>query len=105
VSPARDGRYLLRLGAAVVLTFNCILALWLIVRPASHEKIRAGDDIMQALGPLLGVVLFFAASLYLRRGRSGSDSSREMRNLHRWSPTFLGLGALGYAVGQSIWTY
>lgn len=104
-SVAREGRSLLRLGAAVVFTFNVILALWLIVRPASHGRVVAGDDIMQALGPLLGVLLFFAPSLYLRYGRADSASRQGTQGLHRWSPTFLGLGALSFFVGQSIWAY
>jgi two-component system cell cycle response regulator len=104
-SVPRDGRSLLRLGAAIVFTFNCILALWLVVRPASHGKIVAGDDIMQVLGPLLGVLLYFVMSRRLGTGRFGPTSGRGKRDLHCWPPTFLGLGALGFAVGQAIWTY
>jgi diguanylate cyclase (GGDEF)-like protein len=104
-SAAWRGRSLLRRGTALVLAFNCFLALWLIVRPASHGKIVAGDDIMQVLGPLLGVLLYFIASRRLGDGRPGSISDQGMRDLRRWSPAFLGLGALGFSVGQAIWAY
>jgi diguanylate cyclase (GGDEF)-like protein len=60
---------------------------------------------MQVLGPLLGVVLYFVMSRRLRDGRPGPTTGQGIRDLHRWSPTFLGLGALGFAVGQAIWAY
>ncbi|HEX6510272.1 MAG TPA: hypothetical protein VF221_21795, partial [Chloroflexota bacterium] len=96
---------LLWLGTTVVFAFNSVLALWLVVRPTSHGRVVAGDDILQATGPLLGVLLYFLMGRRLRVGRSGSFPGPVTRVRHQWSPIFLVLGAFSFAVGQATWAY
>jgi diguanylate cyclase (GGDEF)-like protein/putative nucleotidyltransferase with HDIG domain len=96
---------LLWVGAVIVLGFNALLALWLVVRPASNGKVVATDDIMQTAGPLLGVVLYFFLSRRLLDRQSDPARDHGKRNPHYWSPTLLALGALSFAVGQAIWAY
>ena len=95
-------RFLLWLGAIVVI-FNCIFAFWVIARPANGGRIIGGADVLEAAGPLLGALVYFAMSRRLK-DRTGSALHKTW-DLHAWSPTFLALGAVWYAVGQLIWSY
>lgn len=90
-------------GFALIVVFNGLLALWLMLRPAPPPMIQAVDNLAQAVGPLLALPLCWKGlgwpGRYRQAGRGASSTPS------RWMPVFLGLGVLGYAVGQIIWTY
>ncbi len=90
-------------GLALVLTYNGLLAAWLALRPAPYPVIQAVDNVAQFAGPLLSLPLcWWGLPWPWRRGREGEDGASAAS---RWMPVLLGLGVLGYAVGQAIWTY
>ena len=90
-------------GLALVLTYNGLLAAWLALRPAPAPVIQAIDNVAQCVGPLLVLPLCWGGLTWpWRRGRVGTAGASAVS---RWMPVLLGLGVLGYAVGQLIWTY
>jgi len=90
-------------GLALVLTYNGLLAAWLALRPAPYPVIQAVDNVAQCAGPLLALPLCWGGLAWPwrrdQRGATGASAAA------RWMPVLLGLGVLGYAVGQAIWTY
>ncbi len=90
-------------GLALILTYNGLLAAWLALRPAPYPVIQAVDNVAQCAGPLLALPLCWGGLPWpWRRGRVGAAGASAAS---RWMPVLLGLGVLGYAVGQLIWTY
>ena len=91
-------------GLALVLTYNGLLAAWLALRPAPYPVIQAVDNVAQFAGPLLALPLCWGGLAWpWRRDRVGTAGTATAAS--RWMPVLLGLGVLGYAVGQVIWTY
>ena len=91
-------------GLALVLTYNGLLAAWLALRPAPYPVIQAVDNVAQCAGPLLALPLCWGGLAWpWRRDRVGTAGTATAAS--RWMPVLLGLGVLGYAVGQAIWTY
>ncbi|MBV9281290.1 MAG: diguanylate cyclase [Chloroflexi bacterium] len=93
------------MSAVVLVTVNCLLATWLAVKPASHARIVAVDDIMQSAGPLLGVLLYLLGSWRLKRVSSHPGPAPRGGRAQRLAPPFLALGALCFAIGQAIWAF
>ncbi len=90
-------------GLALVVLYNGLLAAWLALRPAPYPVIQAVDNVAQFAGPLLALPLcWWGLAWPWRRGRVGTAGASAVS---RWMPVLLGLGVLGYAVGQVIWTY
>ncbi len=90
-------------GLALVVLYNGLLAAWLALRPAPYPVIQAVDNVAQFAGPLLALPLCWGGLAWpWRRGREGAAGASAAS---RWMPVLLGLGVLGYAVGQVIWTY
>ncbi len=90
-------------GLALIVVFNGLLAAWLALRPASPATIQAVDNLAQGAGPLLALPLcWWGVGWPWRRGQRGATGASAAA---RWMPVLLGLGVLGYAVGQAIWTY
>jgi len=90
-------------GLALVVLYNGLLAAWLALRPAPYPVIQAVDNVAQFVGPLLSLPLcWWGLAWPWRRGREGEAGPSAAS---RWMPVLLGLGVLGYAVGQVIWTY
>ena len=87
-------------GLALILTYNGLLAAWLALRPAPSPVIQAVDNVAQCAGPLLALPLCWGGLAWPWRRRQAGASAT-----HRWMPVLLGLGVLGFAVGQAIWTY
>lgn len=85
--------------AVCIAAFNGALFLWLVLRPASAAHIKTVDDVAQFLGPLLIVPLCFAGLVGGRRTRHSP-----VRHSGTWAAPLLGLGVLGFALGQMIWT-
>jgi len=93
----------LRGGLALIVVFNGLLAAWLALRPAPSPVIQAVDNVAQCAGPLLALPLCWRGLPWpWRRGQAGAASAAAAS---RWMPVLLGLGVLGFAVGQAIWTY
>jgi two-component system cell cycle response regulator len=91
-------------GLALVVLYNGLLAAWLALRPAPSPVIQAVDNVAQCVGPLLSLPLcWWGLAWPWRRGREGEAGT--VTAASRWMPVLLGLGVLGYAVGQVIWTY
>ncbi len=87
-------------GFALVLLYNGLLAAWLALRPAPSPAVQAVDNVAQFAGPLLALPLCWGGVPWpWRRDQAGTAPAS------RWMPVLLGLGVLGYAVGQVIWTY
>ncbi len=86
-------------GLALVLTYNGLLAAWLTLRPAPSPVIQVVDNVAQCAGPLLVLPLCWGGLAPPWRPRPGVSSAA------RWVPVLLGLGLLGDAVGQALWTY
>ncbi len=90
-------------GLALILAYNGLLAAWLTLRPAPLAVIQAVDNVAQGAGPLLALPLCWGGLAGpWRRGREGAAGAVAAS---RWMPVLLGLGVLGFAVGQAIWTY
>jgi len=90
-------------GLALIVLYNGLLAAWLTLRPAPYPVIQAVDNVAQFAGPLLALPLCWGGLAWpWRRGREGEGGASAAS---RWMPVLLGLGVLGYAVGQIIWTY
>jgi len=91
-------------GLALVVLYNGLLAAWLALRPAPYPVIQAVDNVAQCAGPLLSLPLCWGGLAWpWRRGREAAAGTGTTAS--RWMPVLLGLGVLGYAVGQVIWTY
>jgi len=88
-------------GLALIVVFNGLLAAWLVLRPASSPVIQAVDNVGQGAGPLLALPLCWGGLGWpWQRGRGEATGAVASR----WMPVLLGLGVLGFAVGQAIWT-
>jgi len=93
-------------GLALVALYNGLLATWLALRPAPYPVVQAVDNVAQFAGPLLALPLCWGGLAWpWRRGREGEGGTATGTAPARWMPVLLGLGVLGYAVGQAIWTY
>ena len=92
MSPTIAGVF--RSGYAPVLIFNILLLGVLLCHALPHSTCVVTDNLAECLGPLI-------ASIWCLRGRWGGAT----RGIARWAPMFLGLGVLGYAIGQGIWSY
>ena len=95
-------------GASFILLFNSLLLCWLLVKPGGHDLTVAVDDIMQTLGPLLAVPLCLVGGRTGQRAwcghAAGDEEHPEGHPARHWAPVLLGLGVLGFAVGEGIWT-
>src|SRR5437763_1892976 len=89
-------------SAFLIILFNVLLTLWLILKPASPALVLAVDNVAQFVGPLLVIPLCFGG--LLRRARHGAPAASAMGS-RRWAPVLLGLGVLGIALGQMIYTF
>jgi len=101
-TPSRSLTALLRPlwgGLALVVLYNGLLAAWLALRPAPSPVIQAVDNVAQFAGPLLALPLCWWGLAPPWRPLPGVSPAA------RWVPVLLGLGILGDAVGQALWTY
>ena len=81
-------------GLWPILLFNAVLLSILLCKPLPHHIRVVTDNLAQCLGPL-------AAALWALHGARKSIT----QSSSRWASTFLGLGVLGFSIGQIIWTY
>ena len=93
---------LLRPGL-LLLSFNGLLLLWLLLRPASGTVVVAVDNVAQFTGPLL-MLLLLARGLEVRALPMG-HSPAGVRTRRRWVPALLACGVASYCIGQIVFTY
>jgi diguanylate cyclase (GGDEF)-like protein len=93
------------LGAFTILLFNAILLAWILLKPASHARFVAVDDILGVLGPVLALPVCFFAGRRNRPQRGDSVHAPFRSVIHGWTPYLFGFGILGFALGEGIWTY
>src|SRR5436305_12995795 len=80
--------------AGFVALFSAALFLFLLFGP--HGSTRTSvDNIAQFAGPLI------MGALCIALGIAAPGGSRT----RRWVPILLGLGALGFVIGQAAWAY
>ncbi len=103
-TPHREG-YALWRGGVFIAAYNGLLLAWLLVRPGSYSVFSAVDNIAQFLGPLLALLLFLHPCRARSWSAGGDGGIGDGGADRRWAPLLLGLGVLGFAVGQAIWTY
>ena len=85
---ARRGRLLER----VTLGFNALFLVWILSHPSSPFVFRSVANVFEMVGPLLAGA-WCLAQLHL------------VSPERRWAIAALGLGVIGYGVGQTIWSY
>jgi signal transduction histidine kinase/DNA-binding response OmpR family regulator/HPt (histidine-containing phosphotransfer) domain-containing protein len=86
--------------------FNGLLSAWLLLKPGNHTLVTLVDDMAQFLGPLLVLPLcFLGLKRTWRRDAPGGDAPPLAMTGRHWAPALLGLGILGFAIGQIIYTY
>src|SRR5450759_3872953 len=91
---------------SLVLLFNALLLAWLIIKPGTHDQFVAVDNLGQAVGALLGVLLCGVSSARAwPRHVSSAESTPATRIARLWVPLLLGFAILGELIGQCIWTY
>ena len=91
---------------SLVLLFNALLLIWLITKPGTHDQFVAVDNLGQAVGALLGVLLCVVSiGRAWQRRASSSENAPATRNARLWVPLLLGFAILGQLIGQCIWTY
>jgi|GEM_PF-1529095 len=90
----------------LVLLFNGLLLVWLLIKPGTHDQFVAVDNLGQAVGALLGVILcFVSVGRAWQRLASSPGNTPTARIAHLWVPVLLGFAILGELIGQGIWTY
>jgi hypothetical protein len=108
--PPQDGAETcpLRRAAGLILLFNGLLAAWVLLKPASDRMLAAVVNSAEFVGPLLALPLCFGGLLRQRRWRRGvsqTDVGPAETSGRRWAPVLLGLGIIGWVLGQAIFTY
>jgi hypothetical protein len=108
--PQEDGaeaRYLWR-AAGLILLFNGLLVAWVLLKPGSDRMLALVVNAAEFVGPLLALPLCFGGLLRQRRWRRGvsqTDVGPAETSGRRWAPVLLGLGIIGWVLGQAIFTY
>jgi len=90
-------------GIGLILAFNGLFMLWQHLHPANQDTFVAVDDVAQFLGPLL--VLPWCVARPWPWQRDADNASHRTWARASWPSILLGLGILGYALGQVVWTY
>src|SRR5918997_7214607 len=107
--PPQDGAETrpLRRAAGLILLFNGLLAAWVLLKPGSDRMLALVVNAAEFVGPLLALPLCFGGLLkgIRRRGVSGPDVGPAETRGQRWAPVLLGLGIIGWVLGQAIFTY
>ncbi|HWE62898.1 MAG TPA: EAL domain-containing protein [Chloroflexota bacterium] len=87
--------------SSLVLLSTGLFVAWLLAKPGTHATFVFGDNLLQGLLELVGVLV--ALPLGMRR-RPARDEDSMPRQPGGWAPTLIVLGILSYALGQAIWT-
>jgi serine phosphatase RsbU (regulator of sigma subunit) len=108
--PPQDGAETrpLRRAAGLILLFNGLLVAWVLLKPGSDRMLALVVNAAEFVGPLLALPLCFGGLLRQRRWRRGVsqvDVGPAATIGQRWAPVLLGLGIIGWVLGQAIFTY
>jgi PAS domain S-box-containing protein len=97
----------LRRAAGLILLFNGLLVVLVLVKPLSDATLALVVNAAQFVGPLLALPLCFGGLLrrVWERGASQADVGPSASRGQRWAAVLLGLGILGWILGQSVFTY
>jgi serine phosphatase RsbU (regulator of sigma subunit) len=98
----------LRRAAGLILLFNGLLVAWVLLKPGSDRMLAAVVNSAEFVGPLLALPLCFGGLLRRRRwqrGDSQTDGGPAVTIGQRWAPILLGLGIIGWVLGQMLFTY
>jgi serine phosphatase RsbU (regulator of sigma subunit) len=97
----------LRRPAGLILLFNGLLVAWVLLKPGSDRMLALVVNAAEFVGPLLALPLCFGGLLKWkwRRGVSGPDVGPAVASAQRWAPILLGLGIVGWVLGQMVFTY
>lgn len=101
ITPARP----LRKSISLVLLFSGFLFVWLLIKPGTHDQFVAVDNLGQAAGALLGVILCVVSIRKAWQRQVSSESTPATRIARLRVPILLGFAVLGELIGQCIWTY
>src|SRR5215211_1800730 len=102
-----EGRHLRR-AAGLILLFNGLLLAWILLKPGSDHMLAAVVNSAEFVGPLLALPLCLGGLLRRRRWRRGdsqTDVGPAVTIGQRWAPVLLGLGIIGWVLGQMLFTY
>jgi serine phosphatase RsbU (regulator of sigma subunit) len=91
----------------LILLFNSLLVAWVLLKPGSDRMLALVVNAAQFVGPLLALPLCFGGlrRWRWRRDASGPDVGTAETRGQRWAPILLGLGIIGWVLGQAIFTY
>jgi PAS domain S-box-containing protein len=97
----------LRRAAGLILLFNGLLVALVLANPLSDATLALVVNAAQFVGPLLALPLCFGGLLrrVWERGASQADVGPSASRGQRWAAVLLGLGILGWILGQSVFTY
>jgi len=100
-----------RWDAASALVFTALFTLVLLVKPGGPDLVRAVGDLANVVGPLIAVSWCMGWGWRRPPAQGASPTSPTPPTLptpperRSWAPLLLGLGALSFVLGQSIWAY
>src|ERR687893_1224628 len=94
-------------AAGLILLFNGLLVAWVLLKPGSDRMLALVVNVAEFVGPLLALPLCFGGLLRWkwRRGDSQTDVGPAETRGQRWAPILLGLGIIGWVLGQMVFTY
>ena len=94
-------------AAAVLALFNVLLVVWVLLQPAGPRVSPVVGNIWGFVIPLLALSLCFGRvdGWVWWRGASRTEDRSAVMTSRRWSPVFLGVGILMYALGQIVFAF
>ncbi len=100
----------IRFRVVIAILFSASLFVWLLIKPASHDIVVSVDNLAQAGGLLVAILLCFNDLLCPRRYRTAqstqSPTSPVVKNAaQRWIPRLFGLTILSVILGQIVSLY
>lgn len=102
----------IRYRVIIALLFSASLLAWLLIKPASHNMVVSVDNLAQAGGLLVAILLCFDDLLRPRRFRPTQfaqfaqvTSSTRTNLAQRWIPRLFGLTILSVIIGEIVSLY
>jgi len=91
----------------MIVLFNGLLVAWILLAPGSDRLLAAVVNAAEFVGPLLVLPLCFGGLLrrMWRRAGSQTDVGPALTRGQSWAPVLLGLGIVGWILGQMLFTY
>src|SRR3712207_5414792 len=94
-------------AAGLIMLFNGLLAAWVLLDPYGERVSAVVLNAAGFVGPLLVLPVCFGGLLEWmpRRRTPGTDNQPAAMRGRGWAPILLGIGILGYVLGQMGFTY